>query len=68
MNPAAHRRLGATMHVKTNLTFDLRRSDAFYFRGTSFALGYSIFALPSAFLRMFSALLRAFTRIISALA
>ena len=66
MNPAAHRRLGATMHVKTNLTFDLRRSDAFYFRGTSFALGYS--ALPSAFLRMFSALLRAFTRIISALA
>ena len=45
MNPAAHRRLGATVHVKTNLTFDLRRSDAFYFRGTSFALSYSHFRL-----------------------
>ena len=45
MNPAAHRRFGPTVHVKTNLTFDLRRSDAFHFRGTSFALGYSHFRL-----------------------
>ena len=68
MNPATHRRLGTTMHVKTNLAFDLRRSDAFYFAARASPLAIAIFALPSAFLRMFSALLRAFTRIISALA
>ena len=45
MNPATHRRLGTTMHVKTNLAFNLRRSDAFYFCGTSFALGDSHFRL-----------------------
>lgn len=45
MNPAAHRRFGPTVHVKANLPFDFRRSDAFYFCGTSFALGYSHFRL-----------------------
>ena len=45
MNPAAHRRFGPTVHVKANLPFDFRRSDAFYFCGTSFTLGNGHFRL-----------------------
>lgn len=68
MNPATHRRLGTTMHVKTNLRSISAGVMPSIFAARASPLAIAIFALPSAFLRMFSALLRAFTRIISALA